>query len=1266
MTEESLFTDAIAISDPIERAAFLDRACAGNDALRREVESLIAAHHASNPLDRPAVVNVNLTQSYAPSSEKPGAVIAGRYKLLEEIGAGGMGAVWVAEQLEPVKRKVALKLIKPGMDSRAVLARFEAERQALALMDHPNIAKVHDGGLTEAGRPFFVMEYVKGIPITEYCDAMRLRVEERLHLFIQVCQAVQHAHHKGVIHRDLKPSNILVAPYDGKPVPKVIDFGLAKAMHQPLTEKTLHTAHETVLGTPLYMSPEQAQLNNLDVDTRSDIYSLGVLLYELLTGTTPLDRQRFKEAAWDEIRRIIREEEPPRPSARLSSTATLPSLAASRQTEPLRLTNLLRGELDWIVMKALEKERARRYETANDFAADVAHHLAGEPVAAAPPSTAYRLRKFAHQHRRFLTTAAAFAFVLLVTTGISVWQAVRATVAEGAAEKARADAVADSKKADDARDNESKARREAVSARDDLAKSSDKLRRVLYASDMNLVSIAWNVDQPQRMINLLERHRPKNGETDLRGFEWHYWMRKLHSEARLVALEGYGPAADGSDPRELTGAPIFSPSGGRCVQAWPAAAGQGFHLRVWDTSSGRLLVQSLVTSPGTPWRKLSVMGYWFSPDESRLHIPCFEAPHGLAIDVQVVLDAHSGKWLYRLPTRELHFHGDNKRVLSVCYEEGKPWTIAWHDAATGKELSSLAPKEMEQPFFSKNLERCAAVYGGDQREVRVYETATGKVVARLPLPERTSGIPLQFSDDGKRLAIGPLQLNMALPGQTKEKPAALLMWDVDAAKHLWTRFHSIYGGGIIFAADGKRCVSFGAHSEQPVFLDTDTGREEVVFSGGNSYQLGTSRATGGKTLFSPDGALLLSWKHHGGITVHSTATGKPVFEARFPANQVRAAFAADGAALLAIDDAGRVRHWDTRDWLKKREPTDPFNVDMSFARVEPDGLTILALEAVYEMDIQKTAVKEYDARDGRLLRTVGVYPGRSFGELPAGRRAFFVEYRNDLVDRISLIDFASGRQQLLWQRGAEKFAEMPRGYLLGNDQAILQFPADENPFARNRPESFYYWGSRLRLFDLKTGAEVPSWLNAQADVEICAPSEDGKKILLLRHVGGKQSRGPRELSLVERDTGRALWTIPDLGFAATGVLFSPRASQILVTGSGPGGAIIQVYDAAHGELIYRLQSAGAMSINFVSYSPDGRRIVVPEGEPFVYRLWDAETGNELATFIPGSSHGLFRFDAMGQRLIALRTDWRSRQPGQALEVIADATPLPGEQAAANK
>jgi serine/threonine protein kinase len=365
-----------------------------------------------------------------PLAEGPGSRI-GPYKLLQQVGEGGMGVVFMAEQEKPVRRKVALKIIKAGMDSELVVARFEAERQALALMDHPNIARVLDAGATDTGRPYFVMELVHGVPITQFCDDARLTPRERLELIIPVCQAIQHAHQKGVIHRDVKPSNVLVTVVDGKPVPKVIDFGIAKAIDQRLTECTLFTQFGAIVGTPEYMSPEQAEMGGVDVDTRSDVYGLGVLLYELLTGSTPLTRQTLRAAGYVEILRRIREEEPPRPSARLSdSRDALASISAGRRLEPARLTKLVRGELDWIVMKALEKDRRRRYETASALAADLGRYLDGDPVEAGPPSATYRLRRYARKHRVLLTTAAAFLGLLVLGAAVSTWQAVRATRAE--------------------------------------------------------------------------------------------------------------------------------------------------------------------------------------------------------------------------------------------------------------------------------------------------------------------------------------------------------------------------------------------------------------------------------------------------------------------------------------------------------------------------------------------------------------------------------------------------------------------------------------------------------------------------------------------------------------------------------------------------------------------------------------------------------------------------------------------------------------------
>ena len=419
--EESLFAKVLEITDPQQRASFLQQECAGDEELRQRIERLLAAHATPDSFyDSPVSLGLDATRDFRNDLPQEGEVI-GPYKLLQRIGEGGMGTVYMAEQTRPVRRRVALKIVKLGMDSRRVIARFEAERQALAMMDHPNIARVYDAGTTDSGRPYFAMELVNGLPITEYCDQHKLNAGERLRLFACVCRAVHHAHQKGIIHRDLKPSNILIAQYDNDAVAKVIDFGIAKATGGQLTEKTLFTEFGQIIGTLEYMSPEQAKRNQLDVDTRSDIYSLGVLLYALLTGETPHGGEKFADAAWDEVLRLIREEEPPRPSDRLSGSNQIDDVAVRRNTEPKRLTSLIRGDLDWIVMKALEKDRSDRYPSANDFAADIERYLNNQPIVARPASWGVTTRKWLARHRPQVAIVIAVALCAAVVGG-SWWR----------------------------------------------------------------------------------------------------------------------------------------------------------------------------------------------------------------------------------------------------------------------------------------------------------------------------------------------------------------------------------------------------------------------------------------------------------------------------------------------------------------------------------------------------------------------------------------------------------------------------------------------------------------------------------------------------------------------------------------------------------------------------------------------------------------------------------------------------------------------------
>jgi serine/threonine protein kinase len=524
MNEASIFAAALEKPSGEQRAAYLAEVCAGDEKLRRRVEALLRAHEEPDDiLDLP--IGNGATAACPPLSEGPGTVI-GLYKLLQQIGEGGFGVVFMAEQTQPIRRTVAIKIIKPGMDTAQVIARFESERQALTLMDHPNIARVLDAGATESGRPYFVMELVKGVPITEFCDKNQFLPEARLRLFLNLCQAIQHAHHKGIIHRDIKPSNVLVTLHDGVPVVKVIDFGVAKATAQKLTEKTLFTAFGQMVGTPAYMSPEQAEMSGLDIDTRSDVYSLGVLLYELLTGTTPLEGQRLRRAGYAEMLRLIREEEAPRPSTRLSSlggSATV--LAGHRGLDVRHLVQLLASDLDWTVMKALDKDRNRRYGTPASFAEDIERYLHREPIVARPPSMTYKLKKFAQRNRTAVLASVVVAASLILGIVLTSWQAVRALAAETQASDAQAQAETDRDRALDAERRASESLQQVIreqklseaakaEANAERGKAQERLKWEM-AMDYLSAAMEWEFQGSYEMAESIYRHGLKHAQTEI-------------------------------------------------------------------------------------------------------------------------------------------------------------------------------------------------------------------------------------------------------------------------------------------------------------------------------------------------------------------------------------------------------------------------------------------------------------------------------------------------------------------------------------------------------------------------------------------------------------------------------------------------------------------------------------------------------------------------------------------------------------------------------
>jgi len=754
-----IFMAALGMNSLEEREQYVDDKCGDDSELRTRVEELLAAQEQSDDFLIPEWMEDD------DILEGPGTII-GHYKLLEEIGEGGFGVVFMADQIEPIRRRVALKVVKPGMDSRQVVARFEAERQAVAMMDHPNIAHVYDAGTTDSGRPYFVMELVPGMPITEYCDNAKLTREERIELFIPVCEAIQHAHQKGVIHRDIKPSNILITLHDGKPVPKVIDFGTAKALHQPLTNRTMFTSYGSFVGTPQYMSPEQAEMSGLDIDTRADIYSLGVLLYELLTGTTPFEAEQLRTMAFDKMMHMIREEDPPKPSTRVSCLGErVMDVALRRKLDPKALRRSLQGDLDWIVMKALEKDRKRRYETASALAMDLRRHLSTEPIVARPPSKFYEFQKTVRRHKVGFAATALIIIVLFAGVVVSTWQAHLAQVAQQQAE-------ANEQLAITAQENEAKQREQAQ--KDELA-----ARRRAYASDMNVAKLALDGDNLGRARDLLESQRPQDGQIDLRGWEWRYLWQQVRSDALFPLcthpdqISGLSVSADGKlvaigsshgggvsvwdiNKRHVVDVlaedegsvrTAFSPT--EPLLAFAGATSTNCMLHFWNAETGQMIGEFPLSGVGCS-------GLFFSPDGKTLVTGTALTGTG---DI-TLWSVPDGEKLAIIPDKPEHFATattpfavtEDLSLAAVSYSQGSRikvidlndnGSIYWTAPASKEEVTALA--------FSPDGKMLASAAGWDEKDIRLWDVDSGEEIRRLEGHKKYVS-SMVFWPDGRRLA----------------------------------------------------------------------------------------------------------------------------------------------------------------------------------------------------------------------------------------------------------------------------------------------------------------------------------------------------------------------------------------------------------------------------------------------------------------------------------------------------------------------------------
>ncbi|HCO95719.1 MAG TPA: hypothetical protein DIU00_17525 [Phycisphaerales bacterium] len=809
-----------------------------------------------------------------PEMESPGGWI-GRYKLLSVLGEGGMGIVYLAEQTEPVKREVALKAIKPGMDSRRVLTRFEAEQQALALLEHPHVARVYDAGLAPSGRPYFVMEYVKGILITEHCDKYRLTIQERLHLFLHVCEAIQHAHQKGIIHRDLKPSNILVVIQDQEMIPKVIDFGVARAISQPLTERTLYTEQGQIIGTPEYMSPEQAEMTSQDIDTRSDIYSMGAVLYELLTGVLPFESDTLRQGL-DQLRQVIREQDPKTPSARLSSMAgkDCTKIAQRRQVDGSVLCRTLRGDLEWIVMKCLEKDRTRRYETVNGLAMDLKRHLANEPVVARPPTVGYRLQKAWRRNRLLYSAVAAVAVALVLGLALAASGWRQALRERNRAILARANAEA-------AQASEATLRQQAE--RQELA-----ARRHAYAADMTLAQQALAENNLGRAWMLLDRQRPESEEEDLRGWEWRY----LWSQTRPDEHEVFFNGAKRLDGLEYSG-------DGRFL--------------LW-LAQGKMTVASVQTRQ----RVLTRTECWRAAFARQTSLVAFAQRQDQGDEI-VVWDLEASREVRRLGLRAeadwFELTPDDRLLLSVSYHrEDSRWELAIWELATGEILWR---RSLEQP--NERWHRMAAISPDGQLVAVAAADSSFRVLQISDESEKFSGridddvvTTLTFSPDCTAFLVA-----------TGYGSPTIHHWDVVTGKPVGTlEGHRSYVTDLQFTPDGKHLIS--SSTDQTIRLWAwPEGRPTAILRGHSDEVDGLAVPSEGNTVASRcrDGSIFL-WPLTPPVKIPAYRTLPVKVATNFAgwAQPRPAVFTPDSRTIIVIEPHGTLAQWDiatlreTRRW----------------------------------------------------------------------------------------------------------------------------------------------------------------------------------------------------------------------------------------------------------------------------------------------------------------------------------------------------------------